>query len=715
MKKNILKLLALSLLLTGCNNAPAQDETLYRGPVDESGRLCINAFESKDDLRLIRQIIAETNRDSRLDIDISHDARYVKYGKGSLHVQYIAGIHGDLFQRINMTPGLEDQDFSDLKEVSCYIYNDNDTSKKASISIYKEDHAVLFTQSIFLDPHKWTECKLELNKIVVERSFDKFQGFAISLPNNSKGIPDSYYIDQFSIDFGVQMSETDIYYQGIVNNLMTRIAALPKTLQLNDTSTINEIKDIVDVYSSIPIIYRPIVSNYNVLEDLMKKYVVLKGLDDKTKPNAKALYFDTCFGLVQAHEDYTTSELSFSYSKEMHVPNEEGSLAVTFSEMAVQSNWNSFNIVPSYDWSKYSTITFSVYADTLTDIGFCITWAKFPVGDAGLQIQTTGKWVSYTYPAANFASSGEQINITGLDTSGKTVPLSGIVYFSAFMSRTPTADYFMEMLEQLPSLQSLTFEDAEAIEEVRNYYNSLPQTEKNKVSSTSLGLLESYEDKIKQLKEQDYLIRLPELIDRIPVKESYAEQEFSIIYEAYDAYNALSTLTQNSFDETRKKKLLAAYQKFNDKYPDRGIVLLPTTKNIEGVVSWSTSIGNLNIGVDPDYGLVYNFDKVNDSDDPGVNGALEVKFTGLQLEGYSQIRFWFKTSKLCSRFWVSETDWGNDPIYREPNSPNLDIEAGVWTEVTIDTNKIHGDSIHFINVLNNLEATITVTAIEGIK
>ena len=138
-----------------------------------------------------------------------------------------------------------------------------------------------------------------------------------------------------------------------------------------------------------------------------------------------------------------------------------------------------------------------------------------------------GKYVTVDHQGANISGKVDAIEIKEgeayLSIGGTSYPLSNLVEAvdTEYLNANVLSAQFSEAIKGLPSIETLTVDDAAKIEAIRASYNQLSDYQKSYISQTDYATFRKYEDKIAELlKEADEKEKAPET----PVTEPGSEE-----------------------------------------------------------------------------------------------------------------------------------------------------------------------------------------------
>ena len=389
-KKILITLLSLlsigvSFVVGGCKNIENSSDPSGSGVSEEDNlpaEVLLNGFDSVADVYRVKQMIP-VNCNFVGSLRVSKEIK--KSGDGSLKVQYqeTDGDIGEIIQRINQTDASE-RDVADIKQVSLWVYNDNTETASVNVNMLKSSNTVFLTTTVQLPPKEWTECVLDVNKVVLVANVNGFQGFSIEF--NYKSLPAILYVDEWKVAFGAEYSEEDNVYLNKVAEIESDIGKIEGTLSENDLALM---KKIGLAYDELPAEYKNSINNFvDYKKYITSVYKEKKEISNGTKDITTA-YFNEFYGLSQVSM-LNAASASLSYSEKVKY-NGEGTLHIDCNG----SDFSSVNIEANGNFKAYEKISFNVFNAWTENIVIWLNWQKSITSTADWTEIPAGEWVEF--------------------------------------------------------------------------------------------------------------------------------------------------------------------------------------------------------------------------------------------------------------------------------------------------------------------------------
>lgn len=641
-------LLALSCLVS-CGNQKQVSNVL------------LNGFETIDDLYNVRQLMSNISYDVRAKLEINKDANYIKSGEGSLKVEHKTNECSAIFQRIDTTSALDGADISDIATLSVWVYNANEYELPVILNVVGQEQVNLTSHIQNIPAKQWSLVTYSINKVVIKYNYKAIQGFSIGFDRTS---PNVCYLDDFSLSFGSKFSQEDEKYIEIVENLNKRMGAIPDSIAVTDTATIEEARQIGLAYQNIPEVYRVACSNYSRYLVSLSSYVQTYSMDYAAESDVTALFFGSIFGLSQVSLGNRTKTFALSYTEDKKYADEIGSLKAEITDNTL--DWWAFDASVPFQLTSYKEFHMNVYNDSDHDLSLSVSWD-------GAHIIKAKQWNLVTVLCADFpdgTTSNLEIEFTGLDEEGISTGFLGNVYFANANLIRNSAQDFADVVNSLLPIEELTYQDKIDVDRAFNYYYDLDINEQSKpLAVETLLILQAAQEQVLSCGKGDLSTR----IDALPEQKDFEAYQYSLVDECYEIYMVMSDVEKQAL--SNRQKLLDLYQYAHDTY---GLVYTPSEtalnystfrgKTDETELVYDQNIGTLLHLTSSDclYGLAYNFAVGN-------------------LDEYSEIRF-FVSSKNWSRFGLFSTPWWTNAY---DFSRHIIINDLINTEFTID-----GDTLY---------------------
>ncbi len=384
----------------------------------------VNGFDTIDDLYSIKFNVG-TDYPADYKGEINADKNYIKDGKGSLKIIYRSGDHPE---PIIYCSNIRNLNLSDLKSVSCWVYNDTAYSFAVKFNLLRKNNtskkSAMFTQEYTVKSREWTLLELPINNIVMQYNGDNVLGFGVEFVcrvptpgTDEPQTPFTFYLDTFVLKYGAELTAEDKEYKTKIDNVIDAIDKLPNGISESDEA---QIREIYDMYATLPDIYKGAVKNYSRYENAVSKLMSELYKNKKTDESSPVLFTDRFFGVnhFSLASTYSTTA-KVEYSESVKYGAEQGSTAFVFDGKSA-SPWAAWNFTTSAPLSSYDYISFYVKNETDNDVIMFYTWSNnrtIPMGD----------WVKVEIPVSAFGINFNELEITGV---GQTT-LTGKLYFSA--------------------------------------------------------------------------------------------------------------------------------------------------------------------------------------------------------------------------------------------------------------------------------------------
>lgn len=407
-----------ALALSACSGNGGSGTSNSSGsqkPSPITGEHVLNGFDSVEDLYNIKWINISYASVGSMDINTESD--YIKGGNGSLKIDVASTKNDPEFNFKTQNCALPEMDVTDLKNISVWIYNANESDVEASLNVLRSDDTHLLSQSFTLTAGEWTECVMDVNAVVTKYAYSSISGFSFAFEAVS---PSTFYVDEFSAEFGKVFTQEDEGYVTKIEGIISDISGIPTKITLDDESTLSTI---YDKYNSLPDIYKSAVTNYSSLSQAMSDVLYAKVKGETSTTERVAFYFDKFYGVTQL-KNAETSKNTFGYSKEVKFGAEDGSTFVNH----IGEIWNYTDISTSVSIGDYDYITLSLY----TDCEELAIW--FNSKSAGWQNRVNvkgGEWLTVQIPTAYCNATGVQLISTKSINGGEASPVDGKLYISS--------------------------------------------------------------------------------------------------------------------------------------------------------------------------------------------------------------------------------------------------------------------------------------------
>ena len=431
-KKFLIKSIVLSLLcvmevgFVGCdkggqsgtdNSASDNGSEIIEPVKDYTGVQTLNGFENNDDLYAIKQL--QTDFDLTFTMDITSEQK--KEGEGSLKIYYKDGTFGNVIQPLETTD-FADCSVGDIKSISLWVYNANEVEAPLTLSALKSGSVPIAQAKFNLPVNEWTKCTLPLNKVAMESNAEQFYAFAFTF---SKAVRNAtYYVDEMQAEFGAEYSAADEENLVKVNDLITRINALPETITLENEEVM---KGIYTDYIALEVAYQGAVNNYEKFESAVNKLLtIVRGKIDYSKDSV-ACYFDKFYGTFQVTRGIVGFP-NFSYSEEVKYKDEAGSLCIECTGDA----WTYVHLSTVVPIVGYATTTCAVYNGLDKWIAVCFGWYE-------MTVINPGEWVTFELDNRDYPK-GIEFYMAALDEKGSATAAYGNVYISQMVMHPEDAE-----------------------------------------------------------------------------------------------------------------------------------------------------------------------------------------------------------------------------------------------------------------------------------
>lgn len=688
-KKCLISFAVILSTLTSCGGEQKDKEVL------------LNGFETIDDLYNVRQLMSNISYDVRAKLEINTDANYIKTGNGSLKVNHKTSECSSIFQRIDTTPILDGRDISDIAKLSAWVYNDTDEELPVILNVVGQEQSILTSHSEKISSKKWSLVTFDINKVVISYNYKLVQGFSIGFDRTS---PITCYVDDFKLSFGSEYSEEDKKIMSTVESLNQRMGAIPESIAVTDTATIEEARQIGLAYETIPELYRIACTNYSRYKSALSSYVQAYSTDYATESSVNALFFGSIFGLSQVSLGSRTQTFPLSYSEEKKYTDQVGSLKAAISDNTL--DWWTFDATVPFQLGSYKYFEMNVYPETDQDLSMSVSW------DGGHTLKPN-QWNKIHILCADFpegTTSKLEIEFTGLNKEGASIGFLGNVYFSDAILVRNSAKDFADLVNTLLPIDDLTYDDRLEVERVFDYYHNLDINEQSKqVALEALIILNAARDKV--LSEGKKL--LPDKINVLPEIEDFKVYHCSLVEECMEIYEAMTDIEKS--DLANRQKLLNLDVYSNDNF---GVVYTPN----DGLLNYSVFRGTtdaVEVKYDDSYGKIFH---CSSSD---CFGGMAFNFTFKSLDEYSEIRFfvsskeWARFGLFASPWWSTAYDFSEGKIIDDLLTTKFTIDNNIYYECVIPVEDFLGMNYFMFNTLVNGTTTnpvdATITPFYGVK
>lgn len=689
-KKCLISLAVILSALTSCSGEQKSQDVL------------LNGFETVDDLYNVRQLMSNISYDVRAKLEINTDANYIKTGNGSLKVNHKTSECSSIFQRIDTTPILDGRDISDIAKLSAWVYNDTDETLPVILSVVGQEQTILTSHNDKVLSKQWALITFNINKVVIDYNYKQIQGFSIGFDRTS---PITCYVDDFKLSFGSEYTEEDKKVMSTVESLNQRMAAIPESIAVTDTATIEEARQIGLAYETIPEIYRIACTNYSRYQSALSSYVQAYSTDYATESTVNALFFGSIFGLSQVSLGSRTQTFPLSYSEEMKYADEVGSLKATITDNTL--DWWIFDATAPFQLGSYKYFEMNVYPDTNCDLSMSVSW------DGGHTLKPK-QWNKVHILCADFpegTTSKLEIEFTGLDEKGASIGFLGNVYFANAILVRNSAKDFANLVNTLLPIDDLTYDDRLEVERIFDYYYNLDINEQGKqVAIEALIILNAARNKV--LSEGKTL--LPGKIAALPDNiANFKVYQCSLVEECMEIYEVMTDEEKSSLADRQKLLDLNIYSTSNF-----GVVYTPNDELLNySVFRGTTDV--VEVKYDETYGKIFH---CSSSD---CFGGMAFNFSFKGLDEYSEIRF-FVSSKEWTRFglfatpwWSTAYDFDRGIIIDDLLNTQFTINNNIYYECVISVDDFVGMNYFMFNTLVNGTTTnpvdATITPFYGVK
>lgn len=383
-----------------------------------------NGFDTIDDLYSMKFNVG-TDYPADYKGEINTDKNYIKDGKGSLKITYRSGGHPE---PVIYCSNIKDLNLQDLKSATCWVYNDTEYSFTVNFNLLRKNNTAkkvaMFTQEYTVKSREWTLLELPINNIVMQYNGDNVLGFGVEFVcrvptegTDEPQVPFTFYLDTFVLNYGAELNAEDREYKTKIDNVIAAIDKLPNGISESDET---QIRDVYDMYTELPEIYKGAVTNYSRYESAVSKLMSELYKNKKTEESSPVLFTDRFFGVnhFSLASTYSTTA-KVEYNENEKYGNETGSTAFVFDGQSA-SPWAAWNFTTSAPLSSYDYISFYVKNNTDNDVIMFFTWSNnrtIPKGD----------WVKVEIPTSAFGINFNELEITGVGQA----TLTGKLYFSA--------------------------------------------------------------------------------------------------------------------------------------------------------------------------------------------------------------------------------------------------------------------------------------------
>lgn len=394
-----------------------------------------NGFDTIDDLYSMKFNVG-TDYPADYKGEINTDKNYIKDGKGSLKITYRSGGHPE---PVIYCSNIKDLNLQDLKSATCWVYNDTEYSFTVNFNLLRKNNTAkkvaMFTQEYTVKSREWTLLELPINNIVMQYNGDNVLGFGVEFVcrvptegTDEPQVPFTFYLDTFVLNYGAELNAEDREYKTKIDNVIAAIDKLPNGISESDET---QIRDVYDMYTELPEIYKGAVTNYSRYESAVSKLMSELYKNKKTEESSPVLFTDRFFGVnhFSLASTYSTTA-KVEYNENEKYGNETGSTAFVFDGQSA-SPWAAWNFTTSAPLSSYDYISFYVKNNTDNDVIMFFTWSNnrtIPKGD----------WVKVEIPTSAFGINFNELEITGV---GQTTLTENFIFPQSTAIRRESTDY----------------------------------------------------------------------------------------------------------------------------------------------------------------------------------------------------------------------------------------------------------------------------------
>ena len=484
-KKLLLLPLIASCLLGSCGNKKPSE-------------IMINDFESIQQLTLMKFPFPSHQNRGRMDLSTEH----VTSGERSLKYFNDHGSSIEMAHYFTHTVGGK-INISDIKSIEVDIYNDSEFDTSCTFTIYatKEMNSLL-TQTYELKKGVSTHISFPLSKIALEYNANNIICSSLTLltPNTdyNKGIGYTFYIDSWKAKMGAELTEQDKLYKPVMEEIRTKIDALPAagSLMLTDDEKLHEIALLI---TELPDLYRRVIPNIEKYKETVEEYYDIYNASTKIDYDRNTfLAFDKFFGITQFDIDPITNA-SVSYTEKSWSGNEgRGSTEILFAG----SLYNKFNYKSEVDLNDFDFIHIKAHNASNNHIRIWVSYTNGLFLDVPAGRTSEGSFAATSLTTQYF---WEIVHLRSA-TNGAVIPASGALYFSEVYvtgrSQTTLQDHIQHAFAQLPSVEDLTNEESilnsmTAIKTAVELYSSIE--DKSTITQEQLTNLYALEAKVDEL------------------------------------------------------------------------------------------------------------------------------------------------------------------------------------------------------------------------
>ncbi len=555
-------------------SASEQNTEITTEPViDYTGSQLYNGFENNEDLYKLRQHTTMNgshwngySATGKLSIVGATDEVSPVEGDKMLQVYYGGGNLSYISARFSKTEFAK-VDVKKIGGFSVDVYNDGNEDKKVTLSLVNKDLSVaqINDNEFTIKAREWTTCKVSFNPVFIDYFADDFVGFCIEFEDKTEAV---YYLDNMNISFDLVYTD-EMYAQlalveDLENKIYTNCSATTVTAESRSV-----LEELYETYLNLPLEYRAIVHNYEVLENAITRYMNIVA-DEELAKNGRVdvLRYDSILGLGQITEG---KGVSISYTKEEHAPGQDGCLKFEFDG---KPDWAKVYNSPSmsiYDevhvWVKNDSELSRVFQITWTTLGKTNGDAYDVDGNLLPDSEATGVNRSNNIIASSNNYDGwvelvfrsevdlAEFNIASF-ASGVTNGV-GTLYVGK-VTTVSKAGTVIELIDSLEEKSTYTDEELAVIGQIQLIVSQLEVLQKSIVGDARL-------DKFARIIEGQIASVIAVEIKNLPdttTKTEYSLDDIALINKVKADYDALPVEKREKIDATKLTNCLNVVAKF---------------------------------------------------------------------------------------------------------------------------------------------------------
>lgn len=500
-KPLFLTLLASTLLL-GCQNSKDKSE-----PKEKKDVYMINDFESIEQLSLMKFPSPTHHNRGRMELSEEH----VTNGQKSL--KYF-NEYGNEIEMCHYFDHIVDEgiDITDIKSVELDIYNDSEFDTTGVLFMCaNDDLSTVMNLEFVLTKKEMTHVSFPISKASLEFNGESIRAVSLKLfttkTNYNQNVFYTFYLDNWHVIMGSEYTETDKYYNNVIEDIKTKIDALPATKDI-DLDDKDALKEIADLISDLPDAYRGAIPNMALYRANVDAYNTVC-LENQTINYDKNSYMDLekFYGISQLKADNgVKADVIYSNDEWPGKDGNQGSTKVVF----YGSQANRFYHFGDVDLNMFDFVYFTIHNASNNLVRIWFNYLNNIYADVQPH-QTT----EVSFMTGVFVGQ-EYWNIDHISLSNyQLVPSSGAIYFgnvyATGRSQETLLEQAMHAFNTLPNPSLLENED--------DYLRGLTSTE------TARYLYDLIEDKSEFTNDQ---------IQRLIALEGiYRDAHYGVSYSAY--------------------------------------------------------------------------------------------------------------------------------------------------------------------------------------